>query len=106
MKLLLSVPIESISKNPPQVRLADVETVELLDRRGYLTIVVTLNREGKMFLRRTEGIKEWFTTLKVHVRAHSAQCLVRGTNSQILKSIISHWNVFHVNAKQRSMYQS
>ena len=31
----------------------------LEDRRGYLTLVVTAQREGKLLLRKTEGIREW-----------------------------------------------
>lgn len=40
--------------------------VQLLDKRGYLTICLTLaSKDGKLFLRRPEGIREWFQALKV-----------------------------------------
>ena len=50
-----------------QIKLCDVEEVELLDRRGYLVISVTLTSrgEGKIYLRKTEGIRDWFNSLKV-----------------------------------------
>ena len=52
-----------------QIKLCDVEDVELLDRRGYLVISVTLSSrgEGKIYLRKTEGIRDWFNSLKVSV---------------------------------------
>ena len=34
-------------------------SANLEDRRGYLTLVVTAQREGKLLLRKTEGIREW-----------------------------------------------
>ena len=46
----------------PQMRLSDISSSSLEDRRGYLTIAVISKREGKLLLRRTEGIKEMVTT--------------------------------------------
>jgi len=53
-----------------KIKLCDVEEVELLDRRGYLVISVTLTSrgEGKIYLRKTEGIRDWFNSLKECVR--------------------------------------
>jgi hypothetical protein len=42
-----------------------VEAVELMDKRGYLTISLTVAGDGKMLLRKPEGIREWFEALKV-----------------------------------------
>ena len=40
--------------------------VQLLDKRGYLTICLSLAaKDGKLFLRKPEGIREWYHTLKV-----------------------------------------
>ena len=40
--------------------------VQLLDKRGYLTICLTLAaKDGKLFLRKPEGIRDWYQTLKV-----------------------------------------
>lgn len=49
------------------MKLADVVDVELLDKRGYLTICVSLEKDGKVFLRKTEGIKEWYKQLAVSI---------------------------------------
>ena len=48
-----------------QVKICDAEEVELLDKRGYLTICISLPREGKIYLRKTEGIRDWHKQLKV-----------------------------------------
>ena len=42
-----------------------MEEVSLLTRKGYLTISLTNSKEGRILLRRHEGIREWFNTLKV-----------------------------------------
>jgi len=46
------------------IKLAEVEAIELLDKRGYLTICISLQREGKVYLRRTEGIRDWYNAIK------------------------------------------
>ena len=48
-----------------QLKLTEVETIELLDKRGYLTICISLIKDGKIYLRRPEGIRDWFTALQV-----------------------------------------
>lgn len=40
-------------------------TIELIDKRGYLIISLGLAKEGKLLLRKPEGIKDWYQTLKV-----------------------------------------
>ena len=43
-----------------------VEEVELIDKKGYLTISLSLAKEGsKILLRKPEGIREWYQDLKV-----------------------------------------
>jgi hypothetical protein len=42
-----------------------VEEVELIDRKGYLTLCLTLVKEGRVLLRKPEGIREWFHDIKV-----------------------------------------
>jgi len=42
-----------------KVALSTVSSTSLEDRRGYLTLVVTAAREGRLLLRKTEGIREW-----------------------------------------------
>ena len=45
--------------------LFQVEEVELIDKKGYLTISLSLVKEGKILLRKPEGIREWYQDLKV-----------------------------------------
>ena len=40
--------------------LSEVEGVELVERRGYLTLSLGMGKEGRLLLRRTEGIRDWF----------------------------------------------
>ena len=55
-----------------QIKLCDVEEVDLLDRRGYLVISISLSSrgEGKIYLRKTEGIRDWFNSLQVKIECH------------------------------------
>ena len=48
-----------------QLKLSDVEEVSLLTKKGYLTISLSHIKDGRVFLRRHEGIKEWYTMIKV-----------------------------------------
>ena len=48
-----------------QLRMSEIDDVELLDKRGYLTICVSLVKDGKVYLRKTEGIREWFRAIRV-----------------------------------------
>ena len=50
-----------------KVKLSDIRTVSLLDKRGFLTICLVMNslREGRIYLRRSEGIRDWYNMLKV-----------------------------------------
>ena len=36
-----------------------------MDKRGYLTVSLSVAREGKILLRKPEGIREWYEALKV-----------------------------------------
>ena len=42
-----------------------VEEVELVDKKGYLTLCITLAKDGKVLLRKPEGIRDWFQDIKV-----------------------------------------
>ena len=48
-----------------QIKLSDVEEVSLLTKKGYLTVSVNHMKDGRVFLRRHEGIKEWYSMIKV-----------------------------------------
>jgi hypothetical protein len=48
--------------------LSEVEDVDILDKRGYLVVAITPSgREGKIYLRKTEGIRDWYQCLKVKI---------------------------------------
>jgi hypothetical protein len=51
-----------------KIKLSEIESVELLDKRGYLTVSINLVRESKVFLRRTEGIRDWFQALRESIK--------------------------------------
>ncbi len=42
-----------------QIRLSDVSGVSLADRKGYLTLLLSLDKEDNMVLRRAEDIRDW-----------------------------------------------
>ena len=52
-----------------RVKLSDIGTVSLLDKRGFLTIALMMNsmREGRIYLRRSEEVREWYIILKVRL---------------------------------------
>ena len=41
--------------------------MSLLTRKGYLTISLSSNKDCRILLRRHEGIRDWFNTLKVAI---------------------------------------
>ena len=51
-----------------KVRLTEITSNSIEDRRGYLTLAVTSKKEGKVLLRRTEGIKEWQRVLEEQIQ--------------------------------------
>ena len=50
------------------MKLSDVSDVSLLTKKGYLTISLSHVKDGRVFLRRHEGIKEWYSMIKVIFR--------------------------------------
>ena len=45
----------------------DIDGVSLLDKRGYLTICISQLREGRIYLRKQEGIRDWFNIVQVNM---------------------------------------
>merc|ERR1719445_2577063 len=50
-----------------KLKLVDIDGVSLLDKRGYLTICVSQLRDGRLYLRKHEGIRDWFNTIQCTV---------------------------------------
>lgn len=47
-----------------KIKLVDVEKVEWENKKTYSAIVLNFGRDGKIFLRATEGLEEWFEYLE------------------------------------------
>ncbi|XP_040581815.1 uncharacterized protein [Lepeophtheirus salmonis] len=47
-----------------RIKLIEVEEVEIIDKRGYLTISLSMGKDGKVLLRKPDGIRDWFNILK------------------------------------------
>ena len=60
--------------------------MSLLTRKGYLTISLTNNKEGRILLRRHEGIREWFNTLKVGLAIPRRLSVIVCVQSKVLES--------------------
>jgi len=56
-----------------KIKLSEIEAIELLDKRGYLTICITLQREGKVYLRRADGIREWYEAIRENMKESRAR---------------------------------
>ena len=56
-----------------QIKLSEVDGIELLDKRGYLTICISLQREGKFYLRRADGIRDWFEAIRDNMKESRAR---------------------------------
>jgi len=50
-----------------KLSLSEVDSVSLLTKKGYLTISLNHVKDGRVFLRRHEGIKEWYNMIKANV---------------------------------------
>ena len=51
-----------------QVDLSSIEKMDLTEKKGYLTIALTVHKEGKILMRSSLGIREWFLVIKVGVQ--------------------------------------
>jgi len=47
-----------------QVQLSKIEKMDLTEKKGYLTIALSVHKEGKILLRSSLGIREWFLVIK------------------------------------------
>jgi len=58
-----------------KLKLSDVSDVSLLTKKGYLTISLSHVKDGRVFLRRHEGIKEWYSMIKGNTLESKAHCM-------------------------------
>jgi hypothetical protein len=45
----------------------------LVDRRGYLTVVVEIEKEDNLIVRRPENMREWYNTMHMRVKESKAR---------------------------------
>jgi len=50
-----------------KIKLSEVDSVSLLTKKGYLTISLSHVKDGRVFLRRHEGIKEWCSMIQANI---------------------------------------
>jgi hypothetical protein len=55
-------------------------SVTLVDRRGYLTVVVEIEKEDNLVVRRPENVREWYNTM--HMRVKEIKTRVMETTEQ------------------------
>ena len=65
-----------------QVRLSEIHSLVMVDRKGYLTVLVGREGEDNMLVRRSENLREWFNLL---------QKLVRESKTRIMKTTEQFW---------------
>ena len=65
-----------------QTRLSDIQSVSLVDRRGYLTVVVEIKGEESLLIRRPEKLREWYNIL------HK---MVKESKTRVMKSTEQFW---------------
>ena len=63
--------------------MSEVESVSLVDRRGYLTVVVGIEGQDNMLVRRPEEVREWFNLL---------QRMVKESKARVMKSTEQFWS--------------
>ena len=57
-------------------------SVSLVDRRGYLTVVVEIEKEDSLVVRRPENVREWYNTL---------QRMVKESKTRVMQSTEQFW---------------
>ena len=51
----------------------DVKSVSLVDRRGYLTVVLEIDGDAGLVVRKPEGLRDWYNLVQKQVK----DCKVR-----------------------------
>ena len=55
--------------------MSDIQSVTLVDRRGYLTVVVEIEGEENLLIRRPEKLREWYNILHKMVKESKARVM-------------------------------
>ena len=96
----------------------DLTGISLLEKRGYLTICLIHVKMGKLYLRKNDGIREWFKVLKVIyllnyqnmlslLGHHSSSCLVAfGDSGRPLVSLLRDFEPYQCkNSSNESIFR-
>jgi len=51
-----------------QIRLSEVQSLQLVDRRGYLTVLLGVQGDDNILIRRAENVREWYNLLQRMVK--------------------------------------
>ena len=46
----------------------DIQSASLVERRGYLTVVIKIEKEDNLVVRKSENVREWYNTLQRMVK--------------------------------------
>jgi hypothetical protein len=71
---------ESIPTMIFQVPLKAIRSMTLVDRRGYLTVVVEIEKEDNLIVRMPENVRDWYNTM--HMRVNESKTRVMQTTEQ------------------------
>eukprot|EP00092_Neocalanus_flemingeri_P054509 GFUD01064205.1.p1 GENE.GFUD01064205.1~~GFUD01064205.1.p1 ORF type:complete len:220 (+),score=60.04 GFUD01064205.1:88-747(+) len=61
--------LEKLEKAVSKIKLSDMSYVSLMDKKGQLVIVIVTKKFGKIFLRKPEGLKDWYEQILENVSA-------------------------------------
>jgi len=50
-----------------KIRLSEIENLSIEERKGYLTLVLATQRDSRLLLRKTEGIRDWQRSLEAQL---------------------------------------
>ena len=54
----------------------DVKSVSLVDRRGYLTVVLEIEGDAGLVVRRPEGLRDWYNLIQKAVKESKARVML------------------------------
>ena len=60
----------------------DIQSASLVERRGYLTVVIKIEKEDNLVVRKSENVREWYNTL---------QSMVKESKAKLMKSTEQFW---------------
>ena len=82
----------------------DVSNVSLLDRRGYLTLLLQLHNEDNLVLRKAENIRDWYNVILGLVQETRAKMMA--STEQFWKTKGSEvWSDWVVSRREREVQE-